>query len=99
MKTYILKRAVYNDIEFPIGTIVKINDPKWEFEVAEGKLNGKKGHIADGVKGFVIDDTEENRTLIQQYLDQEENLMKQIRKNHERLVNIPNAKVVTNNQP
>lgn len=91
MKTYILKRPIYNHIDFPIGTVVKVNDPKWEVEVVEGELKGEKGHIADGVEGWIVDDTEENRTLIQRCIEQEENLKKQIQQNWERLSNIPNS--------
>ncbi len=91
MKTYILKRAVYNDIDFPIGTIVKINDPKWEFEVVEGKLKGEKGHIADGVKGYIVDDTKENRTLIKRCFEQEKTLLKQLKQNTKQIEKIPNA--------
>jgi hypothetical protein len=91
METYILKRPIYNQIDFPIGTIVKINDPNWEVEVVEGELKGKKGHIADGVERFIIDDTEENRALIQQYIEHDENLMKQLIQNRDRIENIPNS--------
>ena len=91
MKTYILKTAIYNNIDFPIGTIVKVNNPKWEVEVVEGKLKGEKGHIADGVKGFIVDDTEENRVLIQQCIEHDENLIKQLKQNAKRIKSIPNT--------
>lgn len=94
MKTYILKRPIYNNIDFPIGTVIKVNDPKWEVEVVEGELKGEKGHIADGVEGWIVDDTEENRALIQQCIEHEENLMKQLKQNSERISNIPNGAVV-----
>jgi hypothetical protein len=86
MKTYILKRPVYNSIDFPIGTIIKpINEQFYCFEVVEGDLIGKKGQIADGIVGWIADDTEENRILIQRCIEQEENLMKQVKQNSERL--------------
>ena len=91
MKTYILKREVYNSIDFPIGTIVKVNDPEWEFEVVEGELIGIKGYIADGMEGWIVDDTNENRALIQQCIEHGENLTKQLRQNYDRIENIPNA--------
>lgn len=103
MKTYILKRSVYNNVDFPIGTIVTITDDYWGngnnnkntgFTVAEGELKGEKGCVADGLDGWLVDDIEENRTLIQRYIEQEENLEKQLDQNAERIENIPNCALV-----
>ena len=66
MNTYILKFDVYNDIDFPKGSIVTVIDPKWEFEVVEGRLKGKKGNIADGLNGWLLEDTIENRKLFKE---------------------------------
>ena len=63
MNTYILKFDVYNDIDFPKGSIVTVIDPKWEFEVVEGRLKGKRGNVADGLSGWLLEDTLENRML------------------------------------
>lgn len=67
MKTYILKYDIYNDTTFPKGTIVKVNDWQWEFEVTEGKLKGQKGHIADGMDGWLIENTPEMKTMVKDY--------------------------------
>jgi len=74
MKTYILKYDVYNNIDFPKGTIVKVNDWKWEFEVMEGKLKGEKGHIADGMNGFLLEDIIENRKLFKEFTAEQKKL-------------------------
>lgn len=100
MKTYILKRSVYNNEDFPIGTIVTITDDYWGkgsndkntgFTVVEGELKGKKGCVADGLDGWIADDTEENRALIQQCIEHDENLKKQLKQNAKRIDNIPNS--------
>ena len=67
MKTYILKFDVYNDIDFPKGSIVTVVNPKWEFEVVEGKLNGERGNIEDGLNGWLLEDTPENRVLFKEF--------------------------------
>ena len=67
MNTYILKFDVYNDIDFPKGSIVTVIDPKWEFEVVEGRLKGEKGNIADGLNGWLLEDTHENRMLFKEF--------------------------------
>lgn len=89
MKTYILKRPVYNYIDFPIGTIVELFEKPThqsmitEAVVVEGELKGEKLCVADGFDGWIVDDTEENRTLIQRCIEQEENLKKQLKQNSE----------------
>ena len=75
MKKYILKLNVYNHIDFPLGTIVKITDDYFGaggdkntgFTVLEGKLAGEKGCVADGLEGYLLEDTPENRKLVQNF--------------------------------
>lgn len=93
MKTYILKSNVHNYETFPIGTIVKhVNEEFACFEVVSGKQKGKKGDIADGLKGWVCDDTPENRELIKECLNKQKELYKQIKINNQRINNIPASK-------
>jgi len=95
MKTYILKRPVYNSVDFPMGTIVKhITEHCRCFEVVEGKQKGEKGDIADGLfeYDFVCDDTQENRKLIKQFQDKEDELEYQRQENYKFLDNIPSSK-------
>lgn len=69
MKTFILKYEVRNRINFPVGTIVAItDDDNTKFTVVEGELKGEKGCIADGLKGWLIEDTAENRKLVENFL-------------------------------
>lgn len=96
--TYILKRDVYNNETFPTGTIVKpINHEHYCFEVVEGKLKGKKGGIADGLNGWVCDDTKENRKCIKDYLNNKKEINKQLnintKFNEQLLNNIPKSKI------
>ena len=83
MKTYILRLPVFNENDFPKGTIVKITDDYWGknksnpntgFTVIEGELKGKKGCVADGLLGYLLDDTLENRHLIKVLQDEQENI-------------------------
>lgn len=75
MKTYILKYAVYNSIDFPAGTTVKITDDYWEgndnlntgFTVVKGKLKGVKGSVANGLNVYLLDDTDKNRKMFAQF--------------------------------
>ena len=65
MKTYILKRPVYNSIDFPLGTIVKLlQEDHYNFVVVGGKLKGLKGCVADGLNGWVIDNTSKNKKAL-----------------------------------
>lgn len=93
MKKYILKYDVYNNIDFPKGTIVKVIDPKWEFEVTEGKLNGKRGNIADGLNGWLLEDTPENRLLFNEFKEEERRLNKAIKKLNKNWEKLPTVKV------
>lgn len=75
MKTYILKYEVFNRINFPVGTIVAITDDYYRssnrntsFTVVEGELKGEKGCVADGFEGWLIEDTPENRKLVEDFL-------------------------------
>lgn len=77
MKTYILKHPVYNDIDFPIGTVIRLIDLN-KFEVIEGKLNRKIGEVADGLQGWLIDDTEENRKTIKSFFKRKSEIEKQM---------------------
>lgn len=79
-KTYILKYDCYNDDCFPAGTIVKVNDPKWEFEVVIGKMKGQKGHIADGMNRWLVDNTLKNRNLLKVLIKKEKSLLLKIKK-------------------
>lgn len=75
MKTYILKYPVYNDIDYPRGTIVKLLDRQHthypSFEVVEGPLKGKIGGLADGLDGWLIEDTVENIRLLKIFENEE----------------------------
>jgi len=93
MKTYILKRDVYNNIDFPKGTVVKIIDPKWEFEVSEGKLKGERGNIADGLNGWLLENTPENKKLLKEYLEETKHLELSIKKLDKKWSSLPTVKV------
>lgn len=94
MKTYILKRTVYNNETFPIGTIVKHTTGTMVcFEVVEGEMKGMKGGIADGLEGWVVDDTPENRTAIKELLNEETYLRNRLKTNSEKMQNIPSAEL------
>lgn len=93
MKKYILKQTVYNNIDFPRGTIVKVNDPKWEFEVVSGKLKGQKGNIADGVNGWLLEDTPDNRKLVKEFNDKLKSLKKERSDLYKNWDKIPTAKL------
>lgn len=68
MKKYILKYTVHNSIEFPAGTTVKLIDSEhYNFVVVKGKLKGKKGCVADGLNGWLFEDTTDNRKSFEQY--------------------------------
>lgn len=84
MKTYILKYDVYNFITFPKGTVVKITDDYWGggssdqkntgFTVTKGKLKGQKGNVADGLNGWLLENTVENRKLLSEFKSKEKSL-------------------------
>ena len=94
MKTYILKRPVYNSEDFPIGTIVKeVKERFYCFEVVSGKLKGKKGQIADGLNGVVCDNTIKNRKIIKQVLDNDKKLRKAIIANNLVIDKIPSSTI------
>jgi len=76
-KTFILKYPVINDIEFPAGLTVKIID-KENFIVTHGKLEGKKGFVADGLNGWLLDDTIQNRKLYVEFARQRKKLQNEI---------------------
>jgi hypothetical protein len=93
MSTYILKYNVYNSIDFPKGTIVKIIDPKWEFEVVKGKLKGQRGNIADGLNGWLLENTTENALLFNNFMSEEKKLHDAIRDLNERWELLPTVDV------
>ncbi len=78
-ETYILKNDIYNHIDFPRGTIVKVNDWNWEFEVVKGKLKGEKGHIADGMNGHLLENNIKNKKMIKRFQDTEKKIQKDLR--------------------
>jgi hypothetical protein len=92
MKTYILKYDVYNSIDFPKGTIVKqINEKFYKFEVVEGDLKGEKGDIADGLSGWLLEDTPENRKILADFLNEKERIEAQIKDLNKRWGDLPAA--------
>lgn len=94
MKTYILKRPVYNSVDFPIGTIIKpIKEEFHCFEVVEGDLKGEKGGIADGLDGWIINDTPENRKLCLEFELDMKKLKRAISKLYEEWDNLPTVKI------
>lgn len=102
MKTYILKYTVCNNVDFPMGTIVKITDDYWGsghnskntgFTVVEGKLKGQKGCVADGLKGYLIEDTSVNRSLIKGYQIATEKLEQEMDKLDKKWHSVPTVKV------
>jgi hypothetical protein len=76
MKTYFLKYEVINSMVFPAGTIVKVIDPKWEFEVVEGKLKGKRGNIAEGLNGWLIENNITNKDKIETLFKKRKKILK-----------------------
>lgn len=72
LKTYILKYNVYNDVTFPTGTIVSITDDYFTsndkkntgFTVVSGKLKGQKGCVVDGLKKYLLENTDANKNAI-----------------------------------
>lgn len=89
-KTYILKHNVYNSIEFPVGTIVKITDDYWGkrshnepntgFTVVKGKLKGEKGCVSEGLDGWLLDNTAQTRAILKDHKKRESDLKKQLTK-------------------
>lgn len=75
---FILKHAVYNEIDFPIGTIVElIQQNTYGFMVAEGDLKDKKGFVADGLDGYLIADNKKNRKLVEDFLIKREKISRE----------------------
>lgn len=72
LKTYILKYNVHNNVTFPVGTIVSItddyfpycNDTNTGFTVVSGKLKGQKGCVANGLKKYLLENTDANKNAI-----------------------------------
>ena len=97
-KTYILKREVHNDETFPVGTIIKeYNGVMNNFEVVGGKMKGKRGGVADKLsRGFVCDNTKENRALIKSIISMDKRLKKHINDNYRLLSRIPTSKGLKN---
>ena len=102
MKTYILKYDVYNSLDFQKGTIVKITDDYWGsssndantgFTVVKGKLKGKKGCVADGLKNHLLDDTIKNRMIFKQFEEAKKRLRVAISKINKRWDDLPVAKI------
>lgn len=86
MKTYILKNAIYNNEEFPIGTVVEViefeakNANCASFRVTEGPMKGQIGLVADGLKGFLIENTQVNRKKFIKFKKDKEDLHRQMQK-------------------
>ena len=94
MKTYILKDDVYNDIDFPKGTIISlINEEYYHFVVTKGKLKGQKGGIADGLNGWLLENTVENRNLVKQFCSEEKRLIKELETLSKNWAKIPTVAV------
>ena len=70
-KTYLLKYPVHNGITFPIGSVVvPISGERYDnFKVVSGKYKGKKGCVANGLDGWLIENTETNRLKLQMFLN------------------------------
>lgn len=93
MNTYILKFDVYNDIDFPKGSIITIIDPKWEFEVVEGRLKGERGNIADGLNGWLLEDNPENRMLFKDFTTKSKKLESAIKRLDKKWRSLPTVKI------
>jgi hypothetical protein len=100
LTTYILKYTVSNEDYFIAGTVVTITDdyysdkednPNTGFTVAEGELKGKKGHVADGLQGWLLENTEENRKEFNAIQDESRRLQGLIDALYQRWHEIPNA--------
>lgn len=100
MKTYILKYDVYNNEDFPAGTIVTITDDYWGkgsnkensgFTVIEGKLKGKKGCVADGLHGYLLDNTNENKKLFTEFQNESRKLKDAINVLNKKWNDLPSA--------
>lgn len=90
-KTYILKYDVYNSISFEQGTIVKVIDPDWEFEVVEGELKGERGNIADGLNGWLLEDTTKNRKLFANFKSEIRKLQDALKSENKKWDELPAA--------
>ena len=86
-ETYILRHNVNNDILFKRGTIIRITDDYWGdnlddkntgFTVVSGKLKGKKGYVANGLKGWLLENTKENRQKVSNYIKAKKDIQKQL---------------------
>lgn len=101
MKTYILKYDIHNNVRFPAGTIVKITDDYWGgndesntgFTVAEGELKGKKGHVVNGLDGWLLEDTKENRKAVKNLYDKQKEIEKMQNTMREQYDNLKTAKL------
>lgn len=95
VKTYILKSDISNfHEEFPMGTIITpIVHDHYCFKVVYGKLREKKGQIADGLDGYIVEDTKKNRETIARVIKKNKELNLAIKKNWKRISNIPDAKL------
>ncbi len=102
MKTYILKYQVTNMHTFPIGTVVTITDDYYgagrtshntSFTVVEGELKGKKGCVANGLQGWLIDDTPQNRKLIDDFIKKAEHIKILMRNLDSDLEEIPTSEL------
>lgn len=94
MKTYILKYPVYNTIDFPEGTIIElINERMANFKVIEGNLNGEKGFVANGLDGWLIENTHENVDKINQLITRRNAILEEGEKINEEWESIKPAKL------
>ena len=103
MKTYILKYPVHNEHEFPIGTIVTITDDYWGngneelntgFTVVEdGPMKGMKGCVADGLNGYLLENTPENHWEVRDFFSRKAELNRQIEKLNQEWDQLETAKL------
>jgi len=101
MKRYILKYDVYNNVDFPKGTTVIITDDYWGdkrndstgFTVIKGKLKGEKGCVADGLNGWLLDDTPENKKLIKNHENEITKLENSIKRLNKKWDSLPTVKI------
>lgn len=95
MKTYLLKYPVYNSVDFPTGTVVKILDVggksnNGKFEVMEGELDGEKGEVADTpLTKWLVENTTENRRKLLNLIDKKRLLEEQIEELNNEWENTP----------
>lgn len=102
MKTYILKYDIYNNIDFPKGTIISITDDYWRkghndlntgFTVVSGKLKGEKGCVSAGLNGYLFDNTIENKKLIKNYKSEIKMINRSLKELDKKFDSLPTVKL------